>query len=431
MDVDTLKAGDEPYMQFDKLHFRNYMPGEIKKLSILHVTALKTFDKIGQPVPDGLYDSRMGPNERFDACATCGLGELHCPGHVGHIELTVPVFNPLLFNFLLKLMKGTCIHCHSLYLDSTGEKAHMYMATIRCLELNRPDIIGELPWEFESLIGRMRDVATDAEMDRVLDDYIEKCAGVPIGKLIADSANVKPHRTIVDLRYRYQTEFQQLIFKRTKCPRCKGNNGTIFNDENRCLIFDFGGNKYQEDDDDKTAAAEDQEGEDNEKENPEIKRIREGNVISGNVSVTGAEALALQLKSITNGTCRKLAWRGAEVREHFRLVWKNCSRLLRKCFPMLDGIDDACPLDGLFSEFILVPPNKFRPIRMMAGDRYEHPATVSLRALMEANEGMKVSVLLADCTDREKKAELVEYARRVSIVMWTWVLWSAKNRQES
>lgn len=44
-----------------------------------------------------------------------------------------------------------------------------------------------------------------------------------------------------------------------------------------------------------------------------------------------------QMLSVTNGSCDKLAWRGAEMREHFRLVWKNDGNLLKKIFPMFDS----------------------------------------------------------------------------------------------
>jgi hypothetical protein len=34
----------------------------------------------------------------------------------------------------------------------------------------------------------------------------------------------------------------------------------------------------------------------------------------------------------------------------------------------------------------MVEPSRFRPIRFLAGQRYEHPATVNLRRLLEANQ---------------------------------------------
>jgi hypothetical protein len=45
-------------------------------------------------------------------CETCGMNHFSCPGHPGHIELCVPVYHPLFFARLYKLMKSICLHCH-------------------------------------------------------------------------------------------------------------------------------------------------------------------------------------------------------------------------------------------------------------------------------------------------------------------------------
>ena len=39
-------------------------------------------------------------------CSTCGLLYTHCPGHFGHIELAVPVYNPLVFGCAFCLMRS-------------------------------------------------------------------------------------------------------------------------------------------------------------------------------------------------------------------------------------------------------------------------------------------------------------------------------------
>lgn len=90
---------DYPHMDFDDLSLRCYSPEEIHKLSVLQVTQAKTFDEVNYPIKGGLYDPSLGPIEMFDHCETCTLNALHCPGHMGHIRLEVPAFNPLLFNF--------------------------------------------------------------------------------------------------------------------------------------------------------------------------------------------------------------------------------------------------------------------------------------------------------------------------------------------
>jgi DNA-directed RNA polymerase beta' subunit len=48
----------------------------------------------------------------FSRCATCGLNGSDCLGHMGHIELSLPVYHPLLFDLLYKLLKAKCFVCH-------------------------------------------------------------------------------------------------------------------------------------------------------------------------------------------------------------------------------------------------------------------------------------------------------------------------------
>lgn len=57
------------------------------------------FFKVGHALRDGLCDPRLGPTELNDVCETCHLQGAFCPGHMGHIKLDVPVFNPLFYRF--------------------------------------------------------------------------------------------------------------------------------------------------------------------------------------------------------------------------------------------------------------------------------------------------------------------------------------------
>ena len=72
------------------------------------------FDNLRNAVLGGLYDPAMGPLEHSGQCATCKQGYMACPGHFGHIELAVPVYNPLVFTTLFKLLRCTCLHCYKL-----------------------------------------------------------------------------------------------------------------------------------------------------------------------------------------------------------------------------------------------------------------------------------------------------------------------------
>lgn len=54
----------------------------------------------------------------WSSCGTCGLGYYECPGHFGHIALAVPVYHPLVFPVLYKLLRATCLNCHHFKMDA-------------------------------------------------------------------------------------------------------------------------------------------------------------------------------------------------------------------------------------------------------------------------------------------------------------------------
>lgn len=56
----------------------------------------------------------VSPYDRISRCVTCGQEGTECPGHSGHIELLLPVYNPLLTERLLRLIKSKCFSCHKL-----------------------------------------------------------------------------------------------------------------------------------------------------------------------------------------------------------------------------------------------------------------------------------------------------------------------------
>ncbi|KAG2439375.1 hypothetical protein HXX76_004732 [Chlamydomonas incerta] len=98
--------------QVAAVRFGFYSEDEARKLSVVNITCPLIFDESKVPVKDGLYDPRMGPTDSRDKCGTCFLSHDRCPGHFGRIELPVPVYNPLVFKVMYKLLRCTCLHCH-------------------------------------------------------------------------------------------------------------------------------------------------------------------------------------------------------------------------------------------------------------------------------------------------------------------------------
>lgn len=48
--------------------------------------------------------------------------------------------------------------------------------------------------------------------------------------------------------------------------------------------------------------------------------------------------LTQQLNYVVSGKCKKLIWRAAEVREHFRLLWQKESSIMRYFFPLFENV---------------------------------------------------------------------------------------------
>ncbi len=94
-------------------------PEEIRKVSAVEITESEIFAQLQSvPIPGGLYDLRMGPVERGDTCKTCGL-QSDCPGHLGHIELACEVYNPFLMKQLYSLIKKCCTRCFRFRLNAS------------------------------------------------------------------------------------------------------------------------------------------------------------------------------------------------------------------------------------------------------------------------------------------------------------------------
>lgn len=69
----------------------------------------------------GVNDRRLGVCDRASTCATCGMKNIDCVGHAGHIELELPVFHLGYFTTVLRICRTICKRC-SYVLLSDEEK---------------------------------------------------------------------------------------------------------------------------------------------------------------------------------------------------------------------------------------------------------------------------------------------------------------------
>ncbi|OQR96429.1 DNA-directed RNA polymerase I subunit RPA1 [Thraustotheca clavata] len=92
--------------------FGFYSDDEIRALSVKQISSRVSFDSLKNPVIGGLYDPALGPIDFNMICPTCHMTQKECPGHLGHIELPVPVYSPVLFATMLNILKRKCMSCH-------------------------------------------------------------------------------------------------------------------------------------------------------------------------------------------------------------------------------------------------------------------------------------------------------------------------------
>ncbi|VDK55122.1 unnamed protein product [Anisakis simplex] len=282
-------------------------------------------------------------------------------------------------------MKGTCVKCHRFTCKTNGLNGKILMAQLSAIDMGMFEVVDEL----ESFVGgKLKEKGDNS--DKVL-----KCIDSALNRITeraktnSDEHSVKPVKNGVELRQSLLRAYlRNHLFKHVRrCQLCGRNNGTIKNDVGRCILIHFGVGTKSARYDDK-------------------KMLNEDYLTMSPAMDDNAELLlSKQLVAVENGTCDKLAWGGFEVRQHFRMLWKNESNFLRKVFPLFDQRDNRIeyPMDVLFCEKVLVPPTKYRPIRLFKGDKFEDPQTVNLRKLLEATETIRnIKLALKDSSNTDR-----------------------------
>lgn len=100
------------------IQFSVLSPDEIIRSSVVEVSKTDTYTG-NKPVPLGLFDPRMGVLEHNSYCWTCEQKSTFCPGHFGHICLARPIFHPLFFENIRKILKCVCYRCSRLLISPT------------------------------------------------------------------------------------------------------------------------------------------------------------------------------------------------------------------------------------------------------------------------------------------------------------------------
>ena len=120
--------------RFAGVAFQFYTDEEIEKLSVREIVDPVAFDHMNNPNKQGLHDKALGvsPFDHKSICPTCGMTMAHCPGHVGHIQLSAPVYNPFLMKDVYKLLKAKCFSCDRIRIHPA--KIETYVLCLKLLK---------------------------------------------------------------------------------------------------------------------------------------------------------------------------------------------------------------------------------------------------------------------------------------------------------
>ena len=117
--------------QVKAIQFGVLSPDEVKRLSVTEggITRAVIVED-GKPALGGLMDPRQGVLDRESRCLTCAGNIVDCPGHFGHIELSLPVFHIGFLLKTIKILRCVCFSCSKLLVSPTNAKV--------CIQRNIP-----------------------------------------------------------------------------------------------------------------------------------------------------------------------------------------------------------------------------------------------------------------------------------------------------
>lgn len=316
-----------PWRRLEGMSFGLFSAEEIRKLSVKTITNSRFLDNVGNVAPNSLYDLALGPADNKEVCATCSQDFNNCPGHFGHVELPLPVYNPLFFDKLFLLIRGSCISCHAF----TCPRAAIHLL-IQQLQLLDHGALQEV-YQLEQVLTQFVDTNPKASGDE-----IEKALKEFTDQIIQEQhrVNTKPIKHLVHQKNSLIKDFWKNQMKTRTCPHCRSGKFTVRREHNSKLIINL-------------PAA----------------------VAKGN----NDDLMAGKRSYLTASTAR----------EHVRQVWEKEGFFLKHLFSGMDFDSkeaDFSP-DLFFLELLLVPPCRYRPINRLGDQMFTNGQTVNMQAVMK------------------------------------------------
>ncbi|KAI9906876.1 hypothetical protein PsorP6_003606 [Peronosclerospora sorghi] len=402
--------------------FGFYTDAEIRDLSVKQLTSSLSFDSLNNPVIGGLYDPALGPVDFNMICPTCHQTQRECPGHLGHIELPVPVYNPVLFSQMFNILKRKCFTCHKFRMAS----AHSRVVRVNMLLLDNgfENEAAQLTELLEQRNGVEDEPAqrTFQRQQAILDEYERLALSNIHGSNSRTTELLRPLPRLAEVsREKLAAEF--LKGMKNKCANCGAISPSIRQDGNAKIFLKGLSTRSRKKNRSKNLAM-----------------ISALDTIRGNISdeedkpINGDDSDSEAEEGDTYATTEDSAMHSKylpplEVQSQLQLMWQHEDGLMEQLYGdrnVASGRMPARKPEGwrkFFLNVIPVAPSRFRP-PVFAGDKqFEHAQNAHLSKIMTISENIvqsdyyKRQTATTSDEDDAMKEEQVNLSRKIAL--WT------------
>lgn len=383
MDVEKI-----PHRFVDGISFSVFSTEELLRQGVLEVTCAETFDIVGHPTKGGLHDALLGPSDRDEVCATCGLGFTHCPGHIGYIRLPLLVFNPVFLRTLYQLLRGSCFSCHRLL--SPPVACQVTLAQLQVLQYGAVGAVQELEdLANETLAGDDDDdkgrLTHGGAIRATVQRRIKQCVASVVDGVgdMEEARRAAGVKNVVECRQRIVKTFirEHLMGAPRKCPHCGELRRAMTIQNNSRFVYTSKIRPVG-----KAPAL-----------SVTFRRTHDGFEEEDEVVAEEEERQAQQKKAEEDAVTGALSYlTPVEARAHLRELWTKERSLLQNLFGILALASSSheSPVDMFFLEALVVPPTRFRPMNFMNGRKYENAQTVSLSRVLQCCDSLRAVLKL-------------------------------------
>eukprot|EP01117_Protostelium_nocturnum_P010783 TRINITY_DN3884_c0_g1_i4.p1 TRINITY_DN3884_c0_g1~~TRINITY_DN3884_c0_g1_i4.p1 ORF type:complete len:1636 (+),score=631.33 TRINITY_DN3884_c0_g1_i4:22-4908(+) len=396
-----------PFTEIDEVSFGFYSNEEIERISVVQIFNPVSMDQLGKPTEGGLYDKRMGGTEFGEKCHTCHAQMRGCPGHPGHIKLNAPMWNPLNFFGLKKLLAMSCVKCNQLNIDLvTIDVTITILAALdfglltdasRLIELSDTKINARIQKIAISLRKKIKYIASgktkkaekinpfNLEMD---DDEVNESMeenkptiddSLKMPRLPAAPVKRPKILSYQDIRTKVVANFLKSATAVKNCPKCQTAQLKWRNDRERTKLFcKFTGRKAVDDELSAMKSLWRSEG--------YQKWLREKYSEVEDAEFEEAEEEEQTLVQ------KELLVTPNQVMYHVQKVYENHPQLFQYLYGMVkkeNGINVRVASSlTYFCEVIMVSPNRFRPMNMTADKLVPNPQNAYYGEILRANPNL-------------------------------------------